>query len=152
MKFPLSIFTQHMHTIAYAYQRSNDLANCSQLKHHTLFVHTMFSDSPNAYKIAQENYLLQFASTQIPHAEKYWRGKILANCCWRRKWWGIFWWVWSDDRPSVSFTVSMSIGQEKFWQIVHHSPNSQKFSPSNIFPCTLINTNYTCFAGILIVS
>jgi len=40
----------------------------------------------------------------------------------------------------------------KFWQIVHHSPNSQKFSPSNIFPCTLINANYICFAAILIVS
>ena len=76
MKFPLStINTTYAHIIAYADQRSNDLANCSQLKHHTLFVHTMFSDSPNAYKIAQENYLLQFASTQILHAEKY------ANCC-----------------------------------------------------------------------
>ena len=82
MKFPLStIYTTYAHMIAYAYQRSNDLANCSQLKHHTLFVHTMFSDSPNAYKIAQENYLLQFASTQITHTEKYWRGKIFANCC-----------------------------------------------------------------------
>ena len=57
--------------IAYAYQRSNDLANCSQLKRHTLFVQTMLSDSPNAYKIPQEKYFQQFASTQILHAEKY---------------------------------------------------------------------------------
>ena len=58
MKFPLStIYATYAHMIAYAYQRSNDLANCSQLKHHTLFVQTMFSDSPNAYKIPQEKYL-----------------------------------------------------------------------------------------------
>ena len=26
----------------------------------------------------------------------------------------------------------------KIWRIVHHSPNSPKFSPSKIFPCTVI--------------
>ena len=43
------------HMCAYAYERSNDLANCSQLKHHTLFGQTMFSDSPNAYKFLRKN-------------------------------------------------------------------------------------------------
>ena len=32
MKFPLStIYAMHAHMIAYAYQKSNDLANCSKL-------------------------------------------------------------------------------------------------------------------------
>ena len=65
MKFPLStIYATYVHMIASAYQRSNDLANCSQLiiiskvlEHHTLFVQTMFSHSPDVYKIPWEKYL-----------------------------------------------------------------------------------------------